>query len=259
MPALLEVHELRSGYGKVPVLHDVSLTVDGLETVCVLGANGAGKTTLVNTVAGLLTPSRGRIVFGGEDVTGWKPERLAAKGLALVRQGRSVFPHMTVQENLDMGAYLARDRAAAAERLAAVFDMFPVLRARHDQLAGSMSGGEQKMLEIGRTLMLPLKLLILDEPSLGLAPLVTQAIFGRIREFNRRGLTVLLVEQNAVAALEVSTRGYVLELGQVRIADTSEGLAQNAEVRASYLGVGGESRVYHPDQPGSSSSTEVPL
>lgn len=237
MPPLLRVTDLRSGYGKVPVLHDVSLSVDALETVCVLGANGAGKTTLVDTIAGVLTPSHGRIVFAGEDITGQKPEVLAAKGLSLVRQGRSVFPHMTVQENLDLGAYLSRDRAAVRERLQAVFEMFPVLELRRRQLAGSMSGGEQKMLEIGRTLMLPLKLLILDEPSLGLAPIVMETIFAKVRELNRRGMAVLLVEQNAFGALELSRRGYVLALGRIQLEATSAELRKNPEVREAYLGV----------------------
>ena len=177
MPALLEIDRLTSGYGAVPALHDVSLTVEALETVCVLGANGAGKTTLVNTIAGVLKPSGGRITFQGEDVTHLKPEQLAARGLALVRQGRSVFPHMTVRENLDMGAYLVRDRAAAQERREAAFEMFPFLQQRAGQMAGSMSGGEQKMLEIARSLMFPVKLLILDEPSLGLAPMVVDTMF----------------------------------------------------------------------------------
>ena len=237
MPALLEVRDLSSGYGRVPVLHDVSLTVGDRETVSVLGANGAGKTTLVHTIAGLVRPSRGRVVFHGEDVTGQKPERLAAKGLSLVRQGRSVFPYMSVQENLDMGAYLVGDRAAAEERREAVYRMFPVLRERRKQAAGAMSGGEQKMLEIARSLMFPSKLLILDEPSLGLAPMVVEMIFDRIREFNRTGMTVLLVEQNAFGALRISQRAYLLELGRVRLEDASDRLASNPEVRARYLGV----------------------
>ena len=237
MPALLEVRDLSSGYGRVPVLHDVSLTVGDRETVSVLGANGAGKTTLVHTIAGLVRPSRGRVVFHGEDVTGQKPERLAAKGLSLVRQGRSVFPYMSVQENLDMGAYLVGDRAAAEERREAVYRMFPVLRERRKQAAGAMSGGEQKMLEIARSLMFPSKLLILDEPSLGLAPMVVEMLFDRIREFNRTGMTVLLVEQNAFGALRISKRAYVLELGRIRLEDASDRLMSNPEVRARYLGV----------------------
>jgi branched-chain amino acid transport system ATP-binding protein len=240
MPALLEIDRLTSGYGVVPALHDVSLTVEALETVCVLGANGAGKTTLVNTIAGVLKPSGGRITFQGEDVTQLKPEHLAARGLALVRQGRSVFPHMTVRENLDMGAYLVRDRASAQERLEAAFEMFPFLQQRAGQMAGSMSGGEQKMLEIARSLMLPVKLLILDEPSLGLAPMVVDTIFERIREFNRLGMTVLLVEQNALGALGIARRGYVLELGRVRLQDTSERLLKSPEVQEYYLGIGAE-------------------
>jgi branched-chain amino acid transport system ATP-binding protein len=237
MPPLLTVDNLTAGWGAVPVLHEVSLAVEELETVCVLGANGAGKSTLVNAIAGVLRPSRGRVVFAGEDVTGMTAERLAARGLGLVRQGRSVFPHMTVEENLDLGAYLVRDAAAVEERRRAAFALFPVLERRHRQLAGSMSGGEQKMLEVARSLMAPLKLLILDEPSLGLAPIVVETIFARIREFNRRGLTVLLVEQNALGALGIAARGYVLELGRVRLHDTSARLLESSEVRAAYLGL----------------------
>lgn len=239
MAELLQVRELSGGYGAVPVLHDVSLTVRARETVCVLGANGAGKTTLVNTIAGVLRPSRGRVSFDGQDVTGLKPELLARRGLSLVRQGRSVFPHMTVQENLEMGAYLVTDRVAVRERLEAVFQMFPLLRERRKQAAGSMSGGEQKMLEIGRSLMLPLRLLILDEPSLGLAPVVLEIIFGKIVELSRSGTTVLLVEQNASGALRIATRGYVMELGRVQLADTAERLMGNPEVQARYLGMAG--------------------
>jgi branched-chain amino acid transport system ATP-binding protein len=237
MPPLLTVDNLTAGWGAVPVLHEVSLAVEELETVCVLGANGAGKSTLVNAIAGVLRPSRGRVVFAGEDVTGMTAERLAARGLGLVRQGRSVFPHMTVEENLDLGAYLVRDAAAVEERRRAAFALFPVLERRRRQLAGSMSGGEQKMLEVARSLMAPLKLLILDEPSLGLAPIVVETIFARIREFNRRGLTVLLVEQNALGALGIAARGYVLELGRVRLHDTSARLLESSEVRAAYLGL----------------------
>ncbi len=238
MPPLLDVRGLRAGYGGAPVLHDVSLTLAELETVCVLGANGAGKTTLVNTIAGVRTPSGGRIELAGEDVTGWSPERLASRGLGLVRQGRSVFPYMTVEENLDMGAYLSADRAGHRERLAAAFELFPALQTRRRQLAGSMSGGEQKMLEIARSLMAPKKLLILDEPSLGLAPILVETIFERIRQLTRHGLTVLLVEQNALGALGISSRGYVLELGRVRLTDSAERLLASSEIRQAYLGTG---------------------
>lgn len=237
MAPLLDVSDLRSGYGGVEILHGVSLAVEARETVCVLGANGAGKTTLVNTVAGVLAASGGRVAFDGASVTGFLPERLAARGLSLVRQGRSVFPYMTVQENLDVGAHLVRDRARIAERLEVVFATFPVLKDRRRQLAGSMSGGEQKMLEIARGLMLPLRLLILDEPSLGLAPIVVDVIFERIRELNRGGLAVLVVEQNAVAALAAASRGYVLELGRVRASGSSDALMADPAIRSAYLGI----------------------
>jgi branched-chain amino acid transport system ATP-binding protein len=204
--------------------------------VSVLGANGAGKSTLVNTIAGVLQHRGGQVSLDGEDVTGLKPETLARKGLSLVRQGRSVFPYMTVQENLDMGGWLVGDKARIAERLDAVFTMFPVLKERRGQVAGAMSGGEQKMLEIGRSLILPLKLLMLDEPSLGLSPKMMDLIFERIRDFNRSGMAVLLVEQNAYGALGISSRAYVLELGRISLEGTSADLMNDARVREHYLG-----------------------
>ncbi|MBI5967628.1 MAG: ABC transporter ATP-binding protein, partial [Deltaproteobacteria bacterium] len=213
-------------------------SVDRLETVSVLGANGAGKTTLLNTIAGILKPSQGKVIFEGKDVTGQNPEALAGKGLSLVLQGRSIFPFMTVQENLDMGAYLLKDLSLIRSRLDTVFQLFPVLAERRNQWAGSMSGGEQKMLELGRALMLEIKLLMLDEPSLGLAPLIMNTIFRHIREFPRRGMTVLLVEQNVSLALEISHRGYLLELGRIRLEGKREDLLNNPEVKKYYLGVG---------------------
>jgi branched-chain amino acid transport system ATP-binding protein len=240
MAASLEISGLWSGYGKVSVLQDISLTVNRLETVSVLGANGAGKTTLMNTIAGVLKPSRGRVIFEGEDVTGHNPETLAGRGLSLVLQGRSIFPFMTVQENLDMGAYLLKDGPAVRSRLDMVFQLFPALAERRTQWAGSMSGGEQKMLELGRALMLELKLLMLDEPSLGLAPLIMNTIFRNIREFNKRGMTVLLVEQNVSLALEISHRGYLLELGRIRLEGKKEDLLNNPEVKKYYLGLSPE-------------------
>jgi branched-chain amino acid transport system ATP-binding protein len=233
---LLEVERLSSGYGPAAVLHEVSLHVEARETVSVLGANGAGKSTLVNTIAGVLHRRGGQVRLDGEDVTGLKPEALAQRGLSLVRQGRSVFPYMTVQENLDMGGWLVTDRARRTERLEAVFTMFPVLKERRRQVAGAMSGGEQKMLEIGRSLILPLKLLMLDEPSLGLSPKMMDVIFERIPEFNRSGMAVLIVEQNAYGALRISSRAYVLELGRIGLEGPSEALMRDARVRERYLG-----------------------
>jgi len=240
MAASLEISGLWSGYGKVSVLQDISLTVNRLETVSVLGANGAGKTTLLKTIAGVLKPSRGRVIFEGEDATGHNPETLAGRGLSLVLQGRSIFPFMTVQENLDMGAYLLKDGPSVRSRLDMVFQLFPALAERRTQWAGSMSGGEQKMLELGRALMLELTLLMLDEPSLGLAPLIMNTIFRNIREFNKRGMTVLLVEQNVSLALEISHRGYLLELGRIRLEGKREDLLNNPEVKKYYLGLSPE-------------------
>ena len=237
MPPLLQVRELSAGYGAAPVLHDVSLVVEREEIVAVLGANGAGKTTLVNTLAGVLPAAHGSVVFDGQEVRGLKPEALARTGMSLVRQGRSVFPHMTVKENLDMGAYLVRDRARIRERLETVFAMFPLLAERRRQMAGAMSGGEQKMLEIGRSLMLPLKLLILDEPSLGLAPRMIEAIFEKIQALKGAGMSLLLVEQNATGALAISARAYVLDLGRIGLEGPSARLMTDPEVRERYLGL----------------------
>jgi branched-chain amino acid transport system ATP-binding protein len=236
MPALLEVKGLSSGYGPVAVVRDVGLYVGPGETVSVLGANGAGKSTLVNTIAGILRGVSGQVIFDGEDVTGLPPEKLARRGLSLVRQGRSVFPFMTVEENLDMGGWLMGDRSRLAERREAVFAMFPVLKERRRQVAGAMSGGEQKMLEIGRSLIAPLKLLMLDEPSLGLSPKMMDLIFSRIGDFNREGMAVLLVEQNAYGALAISARTYVLEVGRVSLEGASADLMNDARVRERYLG-----------------------
>ena len=234
--ALLEVANVSSGYGRVPILHDVSVRVNEREMVCLLGANGAGKTTLAKTIAGMIKPSHGRILLEGADITGRRPESLAHLGVSLVLQGRSVFPFMTVDENLDMGAYLTSRGPTAEERRERVFHLFPRLKERRTQLAGSMSGGEQKMLEIGRSLMMPLKLLVLDEPSLGLAPRLLEIIFDRVRQLSQAGMAVLLIEQNAVAALAISDRAYVLELGRVTAEDAAAKMLANPEIKAHYLG-----------------------
>ena len=236
MPALLEIRQLRGGYGKVSVLRDVSLLVGKLETVSIVGPNGSGKTTLLSMIAGVLKPEGGAIIFDDEDVTGAKPESLTRKGLSLVLQGRSVFPFMTVQENLDMGSYLSRELSVIRSRLDTVFHLFPVLAQRRNQMAGSMSGGEQKMLELGRALMIRLKLLMLDEPSLGLAPLVVAMIFQNLKEFSSSGMAVLLVEQNVAMALGISHRSYLLELGRIRIQGKSEDFMNNPEIKKYYLG-----------------------
>jgi branched-chain amino acid transport system ATP-binding protein len=234
---LLEIKDLSGGYGKVTILREVFLVVNELEVVCVLGANGAGKTTLLNTVAGILRPSKGEIFFRQQKVTGMRPESLAARGLSLVMQGRSIFPFMTVQENIDMGAYLLKDPSALRSRLDEVLQMFPILATRKTQLAGSMSGGEQKMLELARVLMLQPKLLMLDEPSLGLAPLVINMILDRISEFRKQGMTILLVEQSVSKALDICTRGYLLEMGRIQLAGTREELLNNPKISQFYLGI----------------------
>ena len=235
--AVLEAKDVVGGYTDLDILHGASVAVRAGEVVCILGPNGAGKSTLLKCVAGLLKPRGGKILLDGRDVGGLPPDKLVAAGIAYVPQVGNVFAALTVDENLDMGAYLVRDAAATEERRGAAFALFPVLAERRRQLAGSMSGGEQKMLEIARSLMAPLKLLILDEPSLGLAPMMVETIFDRIQALTRRGLTVLLVEQNARHALRIARRGYVLELGRVRLHDTSERLLEAREVREAYLGI----------------------
>jgi branched-chain amino acid transport system ATP-binding protein len=234
--SLLEAEDPVAGYGPVQVLSGLSLTVDSGEIVVVLGANGAGKTTTLRALSGMI-PTKGHVRFDGADVTGRKPEDLVRLGISHVTQGRGTFPELTVDENLRVGGYTrsASDVATDVERS---FELFPRLRERRDQVAGSMSGGEQQMLAIARALMSSPRLLLLDEPSLGLAPLVTRDVFDRIIEINRDlGTTVLMVEQNANLALEIATRGYVLETGSIVASGTAEELRTDDSVRRAYLGV----------------------
>lgn len=233
---LLQVDGLTAGYGKVDVLHEVSFHVNEGEILTIIGANGAGKTTLLNTLAGLLKPRDGGITFEGEDISGRSPEAIMRRGLSLVMQGRSVFPFMTVLENLEMGAYTIRDRSTIRSRLERVYALFPILKERTGQLAGTLSGGEQKMLELARALMLEPKLLMLDEPSLGLAPMVVHYLFQKMSELNSLGATIVLVEQNAYKALETAHRGYVMELGHIRMEGISKDLRENGSVKKHFLG-----------------------
>ncbi len=236
--ALLEIDELRVGYG-FPVLMGISLQVEEGETAVLFGLNGAGKTTTVNTIAGLLKPDSGSITYAGAEIGGKSPTKLVSQGIALVPEGRRVFHELSVANNLRLGAWSQRRSGAAqiAERRQLVYEYFPRLAERADQAAGTLSGGEQQMLAIGRALMSKPKCLMLDEPSLGIAPILVQTIFSKIVEINRElGLTILLVEQNANLALEVSHYGYVLETGRITLSDKSAALRDNAEVRASYLG-----------------------
>ena len=234
---MLEVHNLSVQYGAITALHGISLTVPAGGIVTLIGGNGAGKTTTLRAISGMVKPTSGRILFDGQDITGLAPHEIVRRGLAHSPEGRLVFANLTVMENLQMGAYLQRDSQWIASELEYVFGMFPRLRERREQHAGTLSGGEQQMLAIGRALMSRPRFLMLDEPSLGIAPLLVKEIFARLVELNReRSLPILLVEQNAHLALEVSSHGYVLETGRVLLSDRSSVLRDSPEVRSAYLG-----------------------
>lgn len=232
---ILEVHQLVAGYGKSEVLHGVSLEVAAGEIVTMVGANGAGKSTLLRSIFGLTDIHSGTIKFKGMPITGLPPHAITAHGLALVPQERNVFPSLTVRENLEMGGFTV-DRAALEERIERVFERFPRLRERQHQKAGTLSGGERQMLAIGRGLMTSPELLMLDEPSLGLAPKVVEALFEQIRLIHQSGTTVFLVEQNARRALAIADRAYVLELGRIRHQGSGQELLNDPEVQRAYLG-----------------------
>ena len=233
---LLMAEHLTAGYGRFDILHDVSLTVHVNEIVSIIGPNGAGKSTAFKTVVGFLAPRTGRVVFNGEEITGLRPDRVLRRGLAYVPQGRIVFPQMTVLENLQMGAYLERDPARMAAALDRVYALFPVLAERRKQNAGTMSGGEQQMVAIARALMTTPRLILLDEPSLGLSPKFVTLIFDKLQEMRQAGYTLMLVEQNAARALAVADRGYVLELGRNRFEGAGPQLLADPEVKRLYLG-----------------------
>ena len=234
---MLEVKNLHVAYGSIAALHGISLKVEKGSIVTLIGANGAGKTTTLRAISGLQKPLSGEVLFEGEPIHHLPAHLLVRRGMAHVPEGRMVFANLTVHENLLMGAYLQRDRKANDEMLTYVFKVFPRLKERIEQAAGTLSGGEQQMLAIGRALMSRPRFLMLDEPSLGIAPLLVKTIFQKIVEINReQGITILLVEQNANLALEVSHRGYVLETGKILLTDNSKALRQNPEVRKAYLG-----------------------
>ena len=235
-PPHLEIRALAIRYGAIRAVHDVSLEVRANEIVTLVGSNGAGKSSTLNAVAGLVRPDAGEIRLAGARVDGRRPWELVARGLSLTPEGRQVFPRFTVEENLAVGAYSRRDRAAVETDLERVFVLFPVLRERRRQPAGTLSGGEQQMLTIGRALMARPKLLLLDEPSLGLAPLIARQIFQTIAEIRRQGVTVLLVEQNVHLAFTVADRAYVMETGRVRLQGTPAELSQDEAVVRTYLG-----------------------
>jgi ABC-type branched-subunit amino acid transport system ATPase component len=233
---LLVAHSLTAGYGRLDILHEVSLTVAVNEIVAIIGPNGAGKSTAFKTIVGFLPPRQGRVTFNGEDLTGLRPDRVLRRGLAYVPQGRIVFPQMTVLENLEMGAYIERDPARIAAALEQVYGLFPILAERRKQKAGTMSGGEQQMVAIARALMTTPRLILLDEPSLGLSPKFVTLIFEKLLQMRRAGYTLMLVEQNATRALAVADRGYVLELGRNRFEGPGQRLLADPEVKRLYLG-----------------------
>jgi branched-chain amino acid transport system ATP-binding protein len=232
---MLAITSLRAGYGKIEVLHDVALAIEQGQIVTLIGANGAGKTTLLKTISGLIRPTAGAIEFAGQSLTRRAPHKIVALGLSHVPEGRAILKRMTVFDNLRMGAYARRDNAIAHD-IDAAFARFPVLAERRDQLAGTLSGGEQQMLAIGRALVARPRLLLLDEPSLGLAPKIVTRIFQTLRELKAEGKTILLVEQNARQALQVADRGYVLERGRIAFSGSGTALLAMPEVRQTYLG-----------------------
>ena len=234
---MLEVGAISVAYGDVPVLHRVSLRVEAGEIVSLLGANGAGKTTTLRAISGLIPVQEGTVTFEGRPLTGLSPSRIVERGIAHVPEGRQLFTNMTVDENLEMGAYLPQAKAARAETLARVLELFPRLGERQRQVAGTLSGGEQQMVAIGRALMSRPRLLVLDEPSLGLAPIVVKSIFETVKRINRDGTTVLLVEQNLAESLRLSDRGYVLETGKIAMEGRGADLLADPHTRKAFLGL----------------------
>jgi branched-chain amino acid transport system ATP-binding protein len=235
--ALLELEDVDVFYGRVQALRAVSLGLGASEIVALIGSNGAGKTTTLRTISGLMRPAKGSIVFDGRDLRTVPAYRIVSLGICQAPEGRRLFPRLTVVDNLFMGAYTRNDKDGIAKDLARVYELFPRLKERHGQLAGTLSGGEQQMLAIGRAMMARPKVLMLDEPSLGLAPILVQLIFQVLQEINAQGTPILLVEQNATKALEIAHRGYVLETGNIVMTGTGQELLKSPEVQKAYLGV----------------------
>lgn len=234
---MLEVFDLFAGYGETQVLHGVTLNADRGKITAIIGANGAGKSTLLKCVAGLLTPTSGRVLWEGRCISNYSTRDVVRAGVTLVPEGRHVFPQMTVLENLEMGAYLRKDRSGILTDLDAVMDVFPMLRSRLKQSAGTLSGGEQQMVAVGRALMSSPGLLLMDEPSMGLAPVLVDEVFAAITRIREMGKAVVLVEQNAVLALGIADQGYVLELGSIVLSGSGKELLSNPEVERAYLGI----------------------
>mgnify|MGYP000370014951 FL=1 len=233
---LLELDNVKTYYGNIRALKGISIEVNEGEIVCLIGGNGAGKSTTLMTISGVLTPEEGDVVYQGQSIVSLRPDNIVQMGICQVPEGRMIFPLLTVMENLDLGAYLRKDPDGIKADIERVFGLFPILRDRLKQAGGTLSGGEQQMLAIGRALMARPKLLLLDEPSLGLAPILVDTIFEIIRQINNQGTTILLVEQNAQLALQFSHRGYVIETGEIALADTSAALLNNDQVKKAYLG-----------------------
>ena len=234
--ALLDVKDIHVFYGNIEAVKGMSFHVNRGEIVCLIGANGAGKTTTLRTVSGLLRPAEGAIFYEGQRIDLVPAHEIVGLGVAQSPEGRRIFPRMSVRENLDMGAFIRRDAAGQREDMDRIMELFPILKERARQAAGTLSGGEQQMLAMGRALMARPKLLLLDEPSMGLAPIVVQTIFDTIRDINSQGMTVLLVEQNAAQALSLAHRGYVIETGKIVLEDEASALLQSEQVRKAYLG-----------------------
>jgi branched-chain amino acid transport system ATP-binding protein len=233
---ILEINKLHAGYGRIKVLRDVSIQLDASEIICIIGPNGAGKSTVLRSISGILKPMSGSVKFQGIEIGGQRPDEVVKTGICFVPQGRSVFSSLTVEENLEMGAFIRDDKAEVKKDIAEIYNRFPILGKRRKQNAATLSGGEQQLLVIARALILHPKLLLLDEPTLGLAPLFRQMIFEKILEINREGTPVVLVEQNAYGALQISHRGYVLELGRNKMTDSGQNLLDNQDVIRLYMG-----------------------
>lgn len=235
--AMLEVKNIHTYYGNIHALKGISLTVEENEIVTLIGGNGAGKTTTLRTISGLLKPRSGEVFFEGEKISDTPAHELVYKGITMVPEGRGIFARLTVFENLDMGAYSRPDRSTFDDDLDRVYQIFPRLKEREKQVSGTLSGGEQQMLATARALMANPRLLLMDEPSMGLAPILVESVFETIRTINKTGTTILLVEQNATVALKVANRGYVLQTGEIVLKDTAENLRQNEMVQKAYLGI----------------------
>ena len=234
---MLEVNDIHAHYGNIHALKGISLTVNPGEVVTLIGGNGAGKTTTLRTISGLMQPSSGTIMFEGEDLTNYSAHELVARGIAMVPEGRGIFAKLTVEENLEMGAFHRNDLDGIRKDMEHAYELFPRLGERRKQIAGTMSGGEQQMLAVTRALMSKPRLLLMDEPSMGLAPVLVDVIFEALKEINANGVTVLLVEQNAHIALQVANRGYVLQTGEFVLNDTAENLRKDPTVQKAYLGM----------------------